>query len=84
MTVGLTGQLRNGAAFEVGLGRSLTGTGSVVTSGNTLRLKYDHQVSADRFLVAEASVTHWNKVSPITGEKVDVQGRLDYRANFDW
>ena len=83
MDAGISGKLSNGASLELGFGinRNIAPTGG--GHGNSFRLKYDRQVSADNFLSLEAQATKWTGVLQPGQIGTDILVRLDFKRVFD-
>ncbi len=83
MDVGLSGKMNNGATFELGFGINRSMNIGEEYSGNTFRIKYDHKVNENHYLLLQAQFTKWQgKITPgHFGD--DVLIRIDFKRVFD-
>lgn len=78
----ITGKMSGGAAVEMGFGINRTLDPKTPRRGNTLRLKYDRQVSADNFLILDFQCTKWSGVLRPGQFGTDILARIDFKCVF--
>lgn len=63
-----------------GLDETLTPSGAV--TGNSIKLKVDHKIDADRYLTFTGEAIQWNNSNPAIEDRTSVEARLDFRTLF--
>lgn len=81
--LGLSAKLRNNAKFEVGFGYDRVITPGGGSESRTYRVKYDHQLDPDHYLVFSGTYTDWKGPKPADVTTDDVQYQIDFKTVFD-
>lgn len=78
--ISVSGKLSYGALVEFGYSLDALTSPGGDGSGQTFRVKYDHQVDADHFLTLTSEYKKINDTAP--GDRKDIVARLDFRTLF--
>ncbi|MCC6484806.1 MAG: hypothetical protein IT209_08175, partial [Armatimonadetes bacterium] len=68
--------------FDIYYGLDTTMTASGTVSGNSIKVKVDHKIDADRYLTFTGEAIQWHNSNPDIQDRTAVEARLDLRTLF--
>ena len=82
-SLGLAGKLSSLSAVEVSYGYDRLITPSGKSTANTYKVKYDHNVSADKYLTLSGTYTDWDGPKPTDADADDLKFQVDMNLVFN-